>query len=46
MAIVKIIRIKSEIKPQNTEAKKIVEIINKKISRLVILLKKRGLSKN
>ena len=42
----KIIRKKSETSPQNTEAKKIVETINKKISRLVILLKNSGLSKN
>ena len=46
VAIVKIIKKKRETKPQNTEAKKIVETINKKISRFVILLKNNGLSKN
>ena len=46
MAIVIKAKIIKDIKPQKTDAKKIVEAIKKNTSRLVILLKNKGLSKN
>lgn len=46
MAIVIKAKIIKDINPQKTDAKKIVEAIKKNTSRLVILLKNKGLSKN
>lgn len=39
-------KIIKEIRPQNTDAKKIVDAIKRNTSKLVILLKKSGLLKN
>lgn len=46
MAIVIKAKIIKEINPQKTAAKKTVDAIKKNTSRLVILLKNKGLSKN
>ena len=46
MAIVIKAKIINDIKPQKTDAKKTVDAIKKNTSRLVILLKNKGLSKN
>jgi len=46
VAIVIKAKIIKDIKPQKTDAKKTVDAIKKNTSRLVILLKNKGLSKN